>query len=177
MSSLIMTFFLFFSLISISYSKNYYIPSTKTPPASRGGGILVHISSTNAFITFGGFAGKTFYGDTWAFYPNTQHWEEIIPISESSPCNIQTAPRIYYGGFSSTLNEKFYIFGGKTLLGLKNDFWEFNPKSSRWSYIETKNPPSIRQGFAYTSYIKDGNEYFAMFGGESQDGLKNDFNM
>ncbi|OMJ80673.1 hypothetical protein SteCoe_19006 [Stentor coeruleus] len=97
-------------------------------------------------------------------------WEDVQLTSDLHPSS-----RIYYGSFTSALNENFYIFGGKTSTGMKNDFWKFDPVNFSWSSLETINPPSVRQAFAYTSFLIDGDEYFAVFGGESRVGLKNDF--
>ncbi|OMJ70117.1 hypothetical protein SteCoe_31990 [Stentor coeruleus] len=157
-------------VLSTIESYNYYIPPTKTPPPARGCMDISYIPSMNAFFTFGGCSEKKYYDDTWGYYLNENTWKEILLSTDSHP-----SARIHYGGFTSTLNEKFYIFGGNSYTGLKNDFWEFDPKYLKWTNIETKNPPSVRYSFSFTSFVINGHEIFAIFGGQSLDGVKNDF--
>ena len=38
-----------------------------------------------------------------------------------------------------------------------------------WKNIDSENSPSPRYSFAFTNYIIDSNEYFAVFGGQSLD--------
>ncbi|OMJ77429.1 hypothetical protein SteCoe_22988 [Stentor coeruleus] len=172
-----MRLLLVFYFLTFVESWNVYIPSTKTPPANRAAICISYIHSKDLIITFGGFSGKMYYSDTWAFYLSNNTWEDVILTSDINPCINYLASRIYYGGFTSVLNDKFYIFGGKTYTGLKNDFWEFDPNDFSWTNLITKNPPSMRQAYAFTSYLKDGNEYFAIFGGETQYGSKNDLHI
>jgi hypothetical protein len=76
-------FFLFFT----TEASNNYIPPTMSPPVARIGGILSYFPSLDVLFTFGGYEGTTFYSDSWYFYLKDEYWEEIVPHSETSPCN------------------------------------------------------------------------------------------
>jgi N-acetylneuraminic acid mutarotase len=62
-------------------------------------------------------------------------------------------------------------------MGLQNDFWEFDPKYSSWTKIVTKNPPISRCCFAYTNFVNNNKEYFAIFGGISENYIESDLFM
>ncbi|OMJ89069.1 hypothetical protein SteCoe_8895 [Stentor coeruleus] len=150
-----------FHLLLVSAQVNFnYIPSSKTPPSPRAGHLQCKSLSSNFFVVFGGCSSEMFYNDLWLYSLNTATWTEINSAL-SNPC-----PRSYLSGFISMITEKLYIFGGDTELGPQNDFWEFDFINYRWILLTTIDTPSIRFGHAYTSFLKDKIEYFAIFGGK-----------
>ncbi|OMJ65941.1 hypothetical protein SteCoe_37396 [Stentor coeruleus] len=160
---------LYLAFVHIAAQQNtHYIPLVRTPPSGRIGASMACIKSKETFLIFGGSLETTYYDELWFYNKDYHIWEEVLLSTDSSP-----SPRIYFGSFVSALSEKFYIFGGNSYQGLKNDFWEFDPKSLKWSYLDTINPPSVRHAFSFTSFIKDGNEIFIIFGGETTSGNAN----
>lgn len=158
-------------------ASNNYIPQTKVPPAKRAYLGMGCIPSKNALIIFGGSIDKDYLNDIWLYHLDSNHWEELFPSSDILPCNFYAAPRAEYGSFLSALTEDFYIFGGITISSLKNEFWKFNHNDFSWTNILTKNTPTLRRRFTHTSYVENGHEYFAIFGGYSIDGFKDDTQM
>lgn len=154
-----------------------YIPSQRNPPYPKGYNSLFYIPSRKLLLSLGGFTGRDFSSDLWTFDLEYIIWNEVIPESDILPCISYIDARSEYGGFISLLNEKIYIFGGKSAQGLRNDFIEYKHENSEWKIISTKNTPVGRRAFAYTYYIEDGIEYFAIFGGESSTGILNDLIM
>ncbi|OMJ66280.1 hypothetical protein SteCoe_36929 [Stentor coeruleus] len=146
----------------------YYIPPVKSPPSGRIGSSIAFIPSKNALFIFGGSLQTTYYDELWSFQLEYNIWEEVLLSTDSSP-----SPRIYFGSFVSALSDRFYIFGGNSYQGLKNDFWEFDHINFKWTYLDTINPPSARHAFSFTSFVKDGNEIFVIFGGESKSRVEN----
>lgn len=164
-------------VFTITEATMFYIPSTRTPPSARVGIGLAIIPSTYTLLTFGGSSGNDYFDDTWTFNILQNYWKEVLISTESRPCNLYIAPRNYYGIFSSALSKKIYIFGGNSYLGLKNDFWEYDHEYSKWTELKTINPPSLRRSFSYTSFVKDENEIFVIFGGETENGINNELFM
>lgn len=124
------------------------------------------ISQTmNSIVLFGGTNSQLNFNDLWVFSLDRLVWSEIYPTTPEKPSNVYTGERSYLGGFVSKTTGNLYIFGGNTVLGPQGDFWEFSFMNYKWIEMNTKNAPSVRAGFAYTSFIKDNIEYFAVFGG------------
>ncbi|OMJ89070.1 hypothetical protein SteCoe_8896 [Stentor coeruleus] len=159
-------FYLIFLFLVSGEINLSYIPPNKTPPKPRSGHIQCSLPSSNSLIIFGGAYSEILYNDLWLFTINTLSWSEINPTTSELP-----SERSYLGGFISSTTEKFYIFGGKSDLGPKNDLWEFDLKNNIWSFILTKNPPSARFAYSYTSFVKDGIEYFAIYSGKKKNML------
>lgn len=156
---------------------NHFQPGERSPPDPRAYSCLFYIPSRGLLLTFGGFTETEFISDVWTYDLQYVKWTEVFPDSDILPCISYTVARSEYGAFISLLNEKIYIFGGKSAEGLRNDFIEYNHESLEWRIISTKNTPKARRAFAYTYYIEDGIEYFAIFGGESSTGVLNDLIM
>ncbi|OMJ73406.1 hypothetical protein SteCoe_27918 [Stentor coeruleus] len=165
--------FIYTLLSTVIAQTNIYIPPEKVPPSPRAFVSLNYYPSINTLLTFGGYSGKDYFSEIWQYNLDTNFWSLLSPGSEFFPFS-----RAEYGSFKSALLiDKLYIFGGRTSTGLKNDLWEFTLETLSWKSLEATNPPSIRRAFAYTSYVEDGHEYFAIFGGESMTGKLNDLHV
>ncbi|OMJ76858.1 hypothetical protein SteCoe_23705 [Stentor coeruleus] len=157
-----MLLFIFQSFCLLVYSTHIFMPLNKTPPNSRAGIASVYIPSRLSIVIFGGYSDTLFFNDLWNFNITTLIWDEIYTNSESIP-----SPRAFYGAFSSFVTENLYVYGGKNPEIIKNDLWEFDFHSLRWTLIPTINTPSASLGFTYTYYIRNFIEYFAIFGDEN----------
>lgn len=62
-------------------------------------------------------------------------------------------------------------------LGMLNDFWHYQPLNRKWVELNTINPPSPRNSYASTSYVKNSIEYFVVFGGSIMSGEDNSLYM
>jgi hypothetical protein len=151
-----------------------FIPSTRSPPSCRAHSFLDFLLPRSSLIVFGGWDNSNSLNDIWEFSLTNLHWQEIIPLSTDSPSNIQSAPRQNSGGFCSSIDEKFYIFGGRTIFGPENDFWVFDFKYMKWEKLYMKNAPIPRAIFGYTSFLENGKEFFLVQGGITLNGNSND---
>lgn len=159
-----MLLLLIFSLVSAELNFTY-IPPYRTPPSMRSGHIMSLSTSMNSLILFGGTYTPLLYNDLWFYSLTTLSWTESTPTTSERPSNLHIGERSYLGGFVSVFNGNFYIFGGSSALGPQNDFWEFDLKNFKWTKISIKNSPLIRSGFAYTNFVRNGAEYFVVYGG------------
>jgi len=68
----------------------------------------------------GGATTDTYYGDTWAYYPATGAWSQLIADSAAGAVGRRQGAR------SSSINDQFWFTGGYIqYVGLGNDVWGF----------------------------------------------------
>lgn len=100
----------------------------------------------NRVYVFGGVNSfqlkDTLFNDLWAFDKVTTQWQKVTVQSDISPL-----PRQKASGWKDTLNNKIYLFGGKTVDSLAihtwEDIWCFDLVTAQWSLIQA-DPGSIR---------------------------------
>ena len=153
-----------------------YIPSTKSPPQPLYFTLLFHINLRSSLIVFGGLEASTNTNNIWEFSLSSLTWNEIKPTSSQIPRIFYIVARSSSGGFASLRSESFYIFGGKTNLGLSNDLWKFDFKYMAWKEIITDSPPEARSNFGFASYFEANRESFVVFAGSCYNGDLNDLN-
>ena len=144
-----------------------FIPPTKSPPLPNHYNLLLYIATRNSLIVFGGLKESTNTNDLWEFSLSSLTWSEIKSTTSNIPRIFYVVSRSNGGGFSCLSSECFYIFGGKTNLGLSNDLWKFDFKYMTWEEIKTTSPPEVRSSFGYASYLEADKEYFVVFAGSS----------
>jgi N-acetylneuraminic acid mutarotase len=142
-----------------------FIPSTKSPPSQRFYSFLDYLPSRSSLILFGGSDGPNYFNDLFEFSLETSSWKQVVPLSSDIPRKFYSVPRVNFGGFASEIEEKIYIFGGRTVLGPENDLWVFDFTFQKWEKLVTKSAPTPRSLFGCTNYIEEENEYFIIQGG------------
>jgi hypothetical protein len=166
---------MFFLLVKIIESvKLISIPQTRTPPSGRTSPFTGYLESRNSLIIFGGLDESGFCNDLWEFSLKSSTWHEIIPLSNNFPSNSHSEARHTAGGLTSSFDSKLFIFGGQTLAGPENDFWQFDFKILKWEQKITSQGPTPRFYFAFTSYVEGNFQFFVVFGGRSVDGELSD---
>jgi hypothetical protein len=169
---------IFFTILHISWSLTAdFIPPTRSPPPARSQAFMAYLSSRSSIIIFGGWNGVSSYDDLWEFSLSSSIWTKITPSSIDCPRNFYLEARLSTGGYASLTDPKFYIFGGLTLLGPQNDFWEFSFNSMKWVNIQTNSPPSPRSYYGFTTFTKSDIQFFVIQSGISFDGEVNDLFM
>ena len=142
-----------------------FIPTTKSPPSQRFYAFLDYLQSKSSLVLFGGYDGQNYFNDLHEFSLETSTWKQVVPLSSEIPRKFYSVPRVNFGGFASVVEEKIYIFGGRTVLGPENDLWMFDFSFQKWEKLVTKNSPTPRSLFGFTNYIEGENEYFVVQGG------------
>lgn len=171
-----MMLFLFYPCLCFSITLSY-IPSTRSSPSPRYQSFMNHLKSRNSLIVYGGFNMMTIFDDMWEFSFDSLAWENVI-FSESGYTGVTYPGALRgLGGYSSSKESKFYIYGGMSKTGTENDLWCFDFTIMKWEKIITYNSPSPISIFSYTSYEYESKKYFAIQGGSTLDGLINDLYM
>jgi len=98
-------------------------------------------------LVFGGYSDfqGTRTNDFWILSTDTLEWERISPIGIVPP------PR--QGTAMVQLNEKIYLFGGRTTQEYTNDLFSYDVEAKSWHQIETKGDiPSTRRYHTLNSF-------------------------
>jgi len=105
-----------------------------------------------------------------AFDPETKHWSVVA----SSSSNESETPVARVGHSAAGLNDKMYVFGGRTGVSQQEtslgDFWEFDVPSSRWAKTTAASAPAAR---SYHVMAANKSRVF-VFGGCGAEGRLND---
>ena len=140
------------------------IPSRGTPPASNKAACLVYNTSQLVYA-FGGYVGTNkLLDEIFVFDLKTGLWEEMTPLSPIKP-----AKRFGSGCFIK--DDFVFVFGGTTVYGTDTDLWAFDTLTYKWEQVKTNKPPTYRYNFAHTSFIRNENRYFALYGGFNETGI------
>ena len=140
------------------------IPSSGTPPISNKASCLVY-NTSQVVYTFGGHVGNDkLLDEIFVFDLKTRLWEEMTPLSPIKP-----AKRFGSGCFIK--NQYVFVFGGTTVYGTDTDLWAYDTIKNKWEEIKNDESPTYRFSFAHTSFIRNENRYFAVYGGFNETGI------
>ena len=129
----------------------YASPTTLTGSCSAwqsGDGYLLVVSGKTSYE-------RNYSMTNWSWVSNA--WSQLL-----FPLNTASSPpaRVYAGLASTSLNA--YLFGGKSLSGPQNDFWEFSGGTS-WTKLQT--PTTISPRFGNSLTYDPGSNSLVLFGG------------
>jgi len=96
-------------------------------PAARDGHSLVFDPARGQVILFGGWNGKTEFGDTWAYNPNANTWLELAPTGDRPAARDSQAMT-----YDST-EGLVILFGGWNQSTEFNDTWLYDPAAGTWT--------------------------------------------
>jgi hypothetical protein len=89
---------------------------------------------SNTIYFFGGLHDGDVYNDNlWAYNVSTNKWELKFANSTDKP-----AARLSSSTFIDIKNRRFFIFGGRSRMGLKNDMWMLDMNSVAWTEVIQK---------------------------------------
>lgn len=176
------------------------VPSpTNTPPSSTENS-CTWTKGDDLWFYGGMSSGGPYIGDMWRYNISSDEWTwmkgdttvNAMPvygsIGVSSPTNFPGA-RMCYTRFKD-LNNDFWIFGGTSSAGTKNDLWRFSPLTNEWTWMNgpsgsadpgsygtgcipdpTNRPPARTEARAAWT---DDCGIFWLFGGNGTNGWAND---
>jgi hypothetical protein len=133
------------------------------PMLGRCGAALVHDSTRQRCILFGGEGTSSFSNDVWEWDGTT--WLQVHPggFSSSLP-----APRFFHSMVYDSGRGRVVVFGGKTGSTSFFDTWEYNPQTQTWTQIVSTGPSARSQsGMIYDPGI----DRTFLYGGENQNGV------
>lgn len=145
------------------------IPESGTPPSYREFPGFTINSSNNKLYVYGGYS-EIFTDDMWEFDLSTNRWNELHTTSVITP-----------GARSDSFlvplknQAKILLFGGQTKSGPTSDLWLYDiPNQSvnyiQWKTLDEKGSPPPRGYYRSTcSYLHEGKQYLAVYGGVGKD--------
>jgi N-acetylneuraminic acid mutarotase len=133
---------------------------TGTLPSPRASQAMAYDPVGDKLIVFGGYDGKTYYGDLWAYDLTRNAWNTLTPTG--------AAPAARHGNslVYDPQSKKMILFGGYNGSTQYNDTWAYDPAANSWTDLKpTGNLPAGRdsQAMAYDSDDK----VMVLFGGWS----------
>lgn len=119
------------------------LPQRGFPEARYGASYWVGEDGT-FYLSGGGIRAGEYYTDTWSFDPETGKWKEL---SEKKTEKTAAGVKFPSGrlGASHWVDKdgSFILFGGEGLvdgeLKYYNDFWRFDPKTSKWKKLSDQS--------------------------------------
>jgi N-acetylneuraminic acid mutarotase len=131
-------------------------------PAPRGYFAMAYDPTTESTILFGGSAGDTKFGDTWAFDLTSKTWTKMANAGSSPPA------RDYCQMVYDPVGNKILLFGGAGDSGDLNDLWAFDVTTDSWTKLKPSGtPPPAREGHAMV--YEPNKKQVLVFGGLSSD--------
>lgn len=146
------------------------IPVTGFPPPRRSLTNIVYNTRDNQIISFGGLdLDSAFLNQLNCFDITKNKWKIINPSTTKTPDPRHTAAMWY-----DEKNNQILIYGGRTTSGPAADFWTFSISKNAWVELEViGDDPGPRGYLGYTSFIRYGVRYGAIFGGLVMTGIDN----
>jgi N-acetylneuraminic acid mutarotase len=131
-----------------------------TSPSPRASQAMTYDPVGNKLIVFGGYDGKTYYGDLWAYDLTGNAWSTLTPTG-AGPSARHGHSLVY-----DPESKKMILFGGFDGSTQYNDTWAYDPAANSWADLKpTGSMPAGRdsQAMAYDSDDK----VMVLFGGWS----------
>jgi TIR domain/Galactose oxidase, central domain len=148
---------------TVSHTWKELKPLGTWPPA-RLEGATAYDPVSKRLILFGGVGEQAALGDTWAYNPAINTWQELKP--EGSP-PARSTKMVY-----DPVTKRMLIFGGPDPEGkLSNDLWAYDPAANTWTELKpggTLPPKRMGFGIAYD----DSRRQIIMFGGQNNEGTR-----
>jgi N-acetylneuraminic acid mutarotase len=119
--------------------------------------------------------------DLWMYSPSTNNWtwiggEQIVNqlgvYGMKGVGSASNLPGARYGGASTQISNKFYLFGGNGYgeagsFGLLNDLWEYDVSNGQWKYLNGSKTISVNgvynTQFQFNNFSKPGSRESAKF--------------
>jgi hypothetical protein len=131
-------------------------------PVARSYFAMAYDPTTDRTILFGGSAGDTKFGDTWAIDLASETWTKIATTGSSPPA------RDYCQMIYDPVDNKLLLFGGAGVLGDLNDLWAFDVTSNSWAELKPSGAvPPAREGHAML--YEPNKKQVLVFGGLNSD--------
>jgi hypothetical protein len=129
---------LYFLPIVLSYQL-HQIPEFGNPPTARYHYSIVYDSSVSTLLLFGGIQeGRGYLNDIWSYSLPDKKWSLIYPQSFSMP-----QPRSDFTMSIDNSDRKLYLFGGRTKIGISDEFWVYSIETKIWREINGIGKPSL----------------------------------
>lgn len=130
-----------------------------SPPSPRFGHNAVYSELDSRIVIFGGQAGSQFFGDTWAFTPGVDSWEELqIPGD---------APSARYGAAAAyDPSGRLIVSHGFTSSGRFDDTWALALSTNNWTEIARRDERPLERCLVRGVWDSGANRLL-IFGGQS----------
>lgn len=161
--------------IAICLVSNAYAGSLQIVPCSpcqRSMATMIMDTYNQRVIMFGGqdygFSGR-YFNDIWTLDINSETWQ-LLTLSQPTPSPRRNAALAY-----DTVNNRIFLFGGRTGSTLYNDLWVLDLTMGAEYWVEltpSGTPPSPRT--EVTGIIDPINNRLMVFGGDTYSGRVND---
>lgn len=165
-----MILILYYLPLVLSYTL-HSIPEFGNPPTSRHHHSMVYDSSASSLLLFGGIQeGRGYLNDLWSYNLLNKEWSEIYPQSFNMP-----QPRSDFTMSIDSSDRKLYLFGGRTKIGISNEFWVYSIETKVWREIHGIGKPALNSsnvksciytdesGYKYFILLTIQNNHFAIY--------------
>jgi N-acetylneuraminic acid mutarotase len=133
---------------------------TGTAPSARALQAMAYDPTTGKLIVFGGYDGRTYYGDTWAYDLTANVWTAVSRAGPA-PAARQGHSLVYDPG-----SKNMILFGGFSGRAQYNDTWAYDPATGTWKDLDPEGSlPAARDSQAL-AYDPD-DKVMILFGGWS----------
>lgn len=133
---------------------------TGTPPPARASQAMAYDPVANKLIVFGGYDGKTYYGDTWAYDLAGNAWTEL------KPAGLAPAARQGHSLVYDPQSKKMILFGGYDGAKQYGDTWAYDPAKNSWKDLKPKGDQPAARDSQAMAYDPD-DKVMILFGGWS----------
>ena len=162
---------LVFLVYAVQAFQETSIPEFSTPPERRWRSCAVYDEAKNRIITFGGQVKQqdAYSSDLNSYKIGNNIWEEITPQSYFVP------PGMVFSELYLRSDRVLLVFYGSTFEDLSSDVYSCDLSTNVWTTVTLYGDyiPS-RTLFAHTNFNYSNNEYIAIFGGITKNGVSNE---
>ena len=142
-------------------------------PRSKHTAVVLQTLQGSAMVVFGGAGKNTMFGDLWAFYFETQTWNQLQQTAKSPHARcwhfaitvgaISTDISQNQGRFMQIFQGVFSVNQTSRVLSL-NDSWLYDSHTNTWEEANIQNNSVLMGLFGSSAYDADSNTVFS-FGG------------
>jgi outer membrane protein assembly factor BamB len=146
-------------------------PTASYLPYWRRNHSVIYDVANEQFLLFGGWNGRRFFNDVWAFdfTPGAERWVQVQPEG------VRPRPRAWHTAVYDAANSRMVLFGGRGFGGDLDDVWtlDLTPGSERWDRLTPSgSPPSALS--AHSAVYDADNQRMVVFAGARSGALQDD---
>ena len=147
------------------------IPEYSIPPMRRGSSSAVYDELENRIITFGGktMSLDQYYWDLYSYEFDENTWKEILPESYF------VLPQLASSALFLRSDRILLVLYGNNHQDLSSEIYSYDLSINVWKTVALNGDYiSARTQFTYTSFNYSNNEYIAIYGGITKNGVSDE---